>query len=100
MKDDLRIDNDLDLTGDDLEKLVMEYRQIVRDETGKDFPDDPMVQLWGAIRAVFESWMNPRAITYRRLNAIPASWGTAVNVQSMVFGNTGCRMLECAARPG
>ena len=89
MKDDLRIDNDLDLTGDDLEKLVMEYRQIVRDETGKDFPDDPMVQLWGAIRAVFESWMNPRAITYRRLNAIPASWGTAVNVQSMVFGNMG-----------
>ena len=80
---------DTDLTGDDLEQLVGEYKKIVGEEAGVDFPQDPMEQLWGAIGAVFASWMNQRAITYRRLNDIPAEWGTAVNVQAMVFGNKG-----------
>ena len=80
---------DVDLSGDDLEELVGEYLAIVIEETGAAFPTDPMEQLWGAISAVFGSWMNSRAITYRRLNNIPAEWGTAVNVQSMVFGNMG-----------
>ena len=65
------------------------YKQIVSEESGEDFPQDPKDQLWGAIGAVFTSWMNARATTYRRLNNIPASWGTAVNVQAMVFGNMG-----------
>ena len=81
--------DDVDLTGDDLEELVGEYLQIVIDESGSPFPSSPKDQLWGAIGAVFDSWMNQRAITYRRLNNIPAAWGTAVNVQSMVFGNMG-----------
>ena len=89
MKDARGIIDDVDLSGDDLETLVGEYLDIVRAETGEDFPADPKQQLWGAIGAVFGSWMNPRAITYRRLNNIPASWGTAVNIQSMVFGNMG-----------
>ncbi len=80
---------DTDLTGDDLEQLVCEYKKIVGEEASVDFPQDPMEQLWGAIGAVFASWMNQRAITYRRLNDIPAEWGTAVNVQAMVFGNKG-----------
>ncbi|XDZ66219.1 pyruvate, phosphate dikinase [Alphaproteobacteria bacterium LSUCC0684] len=81
--------DDVELSGDDLEMLVGEYLEIVKEETGSSFPIDPMDQLWGAISAVFGSWMNSRAITYRRLNNIPAEWGTAVNVQSMVFGNMG-----------
>ncbi len=81
--------DDIGLTGDDLETLVGTYKQIVRDESGQEFPQDPNDQLWGAIGAVFNSWMNARATTYRRLNNIPASWGTAVNVQAMVFGNMG-----------
>ncbi|MEC8105052.1 MAG: pyruvate, phosphate dikinase [Pseudomonadota bacterium] len=81
--------DDTGLTGDDLETLVGTYKEIVRDESGEDFPQDPHDQLWGAIGAVFNSWMNARATTYRRLNNIPASWGTAVNVQAMVFGNMG-----------
>ena len=89
LKDERRIDDDLELSGDDIETLVGQYLQIVRDETGSDFPGDPATQLWSAVGAVFESWMNPRAITYRRLNGIPDSWGTAVNVQAMVFGNMG-----------
>ncbi len=80
---------DTDLNADDLEKLVTQYKERVEEETGKPFPQDPHAQLWGAIGAVFGSWMNPRAITYRRLHNIPASWGTAVNVQAMVFGNMG-----------
>jgi pyruvate,orthophosphate dikinase len=62
---------------------------VIKKKTGKNFPDDPMDQLWGAIGAVFASWMNERAIVYRRLNDIPVEWGTAVNIQSMVFGNMG-----------
>ena len=80
---------DTDLNADDLEGLVARYKQRVEEERGKPFPQDPNAQLWGAIGAVFGSWMNQRAITYRRLHAIPESWGTAVNVQAMVFGNMG-----------
>ena len=81
--------DDTGLTGDNLVALVDIYKQIVSEESGEDFPQDPKDQLWGAIGAVFTSWMNARATTYRRLNNIPASWGTAVNVQAMVFGNMG-----------
>ncbi len=81
--------DDTGLTGDDLESLVATYKTIVEEEAGRPFPQDPHDQLWGAIGAVFNSWMNARATTYRRLNNIPASWGTAVNVQAMVFGNMG-----------
>ncbi len=80
---------DTDLDADDLQELVAAYKQSVEEESGKPFPQDPHAQLWGAIGAVFGSWMNQRAITYRRLHAIPESWGTAVNVQAMVFGNMG-----------
>ncbi len=74
---------------DDWEEIVERYKERVEEESGKPFPQDPHAQLWGAIGAVFGSWMNQRAITYRRLHAIPESWGTAVNVQAMVFGNMG-----------
>ncbi len=80
---------DPDVTADEWKSLVQAYKEIVRDETGKPFPQDPMEQLWGAVRAVFESWNTPRAVTYRRLNRFADDWGTAVNVQSMVFGNMG-----------
>jgi pyruvate,orthophosphate dikinase len=80
---------DTDLNADDLETLVDRYKTRVKEELGKPFPQDPHAQLWGAIGAVFSSWMNQRAITYRRLHGIPESWGTAVNVQAMVFGNMG-----------
>jgi pyruvate,orthophosphate dikinase len=80
---------DTDLDADDLEQLVAEYKARVQEERGEPFPQDPNAQLWGAIGAVFGSWMNQRAITYRRLHSIPESWGTAVNVQAMVFGNMG-----------
>ncbi len=80
---------DTDLKADDWKVLVGKYKEIVRKELGSDFPQEPEKQLWGAVGAVFSSWMNARAIKYRELNGIPASWGTAVNVQSMVFGNMG-----------
>jgi pyruvate,orthophosphate dikinase len=80
---------DTELTGEDLQALVATYKDIVQCEVDEAFPQDPWQQLWGAIGAVFNSWMNARAITYRRLNNIPAAWGTAVNVQAMVFGNMG-----------
>lgn len=80
---------DIDLSANDWKELVAEFKEIVKQDTGKNFPDDPPKQLWGAIGAVFESWNNPRAITYRQLNKIPDDWGTAVNVQAMVFGNMG-----------
>ncbi|HVZ51991.1 MAG TPA: pyruvate, phosphate dikinase, partial [Pseudolabrys sp.] len=80
---------DTDLSADDWAELVGRYKQRVKDELGQDFPQDPHAQLWGAIGAVFGSWMNQRANTYRRLHNIPESWGTAVNVQAMVFGNMG-----------
>src|SRR5581483_10350776 len=80
---------DTDLTAEDWVDLVGKYKDAVARETGKDFPQDPHDQLWGAIGAVFSSWMNARAVTYRKLHDIPESWGTAVNVQAMVFGNMG-----------
>ncbi len=80
---------DTELSTKHLMELVEEFKAEIKRETGYDFPTDPMEQLWGAIGAVFGSWMNERAIIYRKLNNIPADWGTAVNVQSMVFGNMG-----------
>lgn len=81
--------NDTDLNVDDLKKLCEEFKVIIKETLKKDFPDDQKEQLWGAIAAVFQSWMGKRAISYRKIEKIPAEWGTAVNVQSMVFGNTG-----------
>ncbi len=80
---------DTELDADDWTDLVGRYKEALRRETGNDFPQDPHDQLWGAVGAVFGSWMNARAVTYRRLHDIPESWGTAVNVQAMVFGNMG-----------
>ncbi len=80
---------DTDMSADDWKHITGEYKKRVEQESGNAFPQDPHEQLWGAIGAVFSSWMNQRAITYRRLNSIPESWGTAVNVQAMVFGNMG-----------
>ena len=80
---------DTDLDAEDLEELVDVYKQILLEEYGKTFPQDPMDQLWAAIGAVFGSWNNPRAQKYRQMNGFSDDWGTAVNVQSMVFGNTG-----------
>ena len=80
---------DTDLSAADWKAVVADYEAIVQRETGSPFPQDPMQQLWGAIGAVFASWMNPRAIKYRELHDLPADWGTAVNVQAMVFGNMG-----------
>jgi len=89
MKEDKGVELDTDLNSDDLKLLVRLFKSKVQEELGQAFPDDPEQQLWGAISAVFGSWMNQRAITYRKLNGIPAEWGTAVNVQSMVYGNMG-----------
>src|SRR5258707_113005 len=80
---------DTELTADDWVDVVARYHERVREEKGEPFPQEPRAQLWGAIGAVFGSWMNARAMPYRRLHAIPESWGTAVNVQAMVFGNMG-----------
>ena len=88
-KQELGVHLDTDLSAEALEDLVKLFKAKVKEESGKDFPQDVNEQLWGAIKAVFSSWMNDRAITYRALNSIPESWGTAVNVQSMVFGNMG-----------
>ena len=89
MKNRKKVRFDTDLTAADLKKLVASMKEKVRKLTGRDLPSDPMDQLWGGIEAVFKSWNTPRAITYRKLNAIPDEWGTAVNVQAMVFGNMG-----------
>ncbi len=83
------VKNDTDLTADDLKELVAQFKAAVKKSTGRDFPTSPWEQLWGAVMAVFNSWMNARAILYRKLNKIPEEWGTAVNVQAMVFGNMG-----------
>lgn len=80
---------DIELSAQDWRELVQEFKEIIKKDTEKEFPEDPSQQLWGAIGAVFESWDTPRAITYRKLNKIPGDWGTAVNVQTMVFGNMG-----------
>ncbi len=83
------VENDTDLDVSDLKELVAKFKAAVKRVTGHDFPVDPWEQLWGAVAAVFDSWENPRAIYYRAMNQIPAEWGTAVNVQAMVFGNMG-----------
>ncbi|MCL0063951.1 pyruvate, phosphate dikinase [Dehalococcoidia bacterium] len=80
---------DTDLTADDLRQLVGEFKQAIKERTGQPFPENPLDQLWGAIGAVFKSWDGERAVAYRRLNNIPDEWGTAVNIQSMVYGNMG-----------
>jgi len=91
---------DTDLTAEDWKDVVRSFKDKASEKSGKPFPQDPREQLWGAIGAVFGSWMNSRAITYRALNDIPAEWGTAVNVQSMVFGNMGddCATGVCFSR--
>ena len=88
---------DSDLTADDLRELVADFKATVKQVTGKDFPSDPLDQMWGAVGAVFGSWMNDRAMVYRRDYGIPHSWGTAINVQAMVFGNLGD---DCATGVG
>ncbi len=80
---------DTDLTADDLKEIIVKFKAIYKESQGADFPQDPKEQLMGAVKAVFRSWDNPRAIVYRRMNDIPGDWGTAVNVQAMVFGNMG-----------
>ncbi|WP_374029882.1 pyruvate, phosphate dikinase [Bdellovibrio bacteriovorus] len=89
LKEEKHYKLDTDMTVDDLKLLVKKFKDLVHQMTGQSFPTDPWEQLWGAVSAVFHSWNTPRAITYRELHNIPASWGTAVNVQSMVFGNMG-----------
>ncbi len=89
MKAKRKVELDTDLSAKDLKELVKQFKAAVKKQTGHDFPDNPWEQLWGAVMAVFDSWMNERAILYRKLNKIPDEWGTAVNVQAMVFGNMG-----------
>ncbi|MFN7904676.1 MAG: pyruvate, phosphate dikinase [Pseudobdellovibrionaceae bacterium] len=89
LKDEKKYKLDTELTVDDLKVLVKKFKELVHSSTGQAFPASPWDQLWGAISAVFRSWNTPRAITYRELHDIPASWGTAINIQSMVFGNMG-----------
>ncbi|MCY6484241.1 pyruvate, phosphate dikinase [Clostridium aestuarii] len=89
VKEQKGVKYDTDLDAEDLKNIVVQYKQLYLKEIGKEFPQDPKEQLMESVKAVFSSWNNPRAIVYRRLNDIPASWGTAVNVQSMVFGNMG-----------
>jgi pyruvate,orthophosphate dikinase len=89
LKEEKKVVHDTELGVNDLKELVSRFRIAVKQKTGKDFPNDPWDQLWGAIMAVFDSWNNDRAKYYRKLNNIPEEWGTAVNVQAMVFGNMG-----------
>ena len=89
MKEQKGVTLDTDLTADDMKKLVESFKDLYREKMGSEFPADPKSQLIESVKAVFRSWNNPRAITYRRLNDIPGDWGTAVNVQAMVFGNMG-----------
>ena len=83
----IRLDNEMNT--DELKSLVVLFKDYIKERTGRDFPSDPMEQLWGAICAVFDSWMNDRAILYRKMEGIPQEWGTAVTVMAMVFGNMG-----------
>ncbi|MEE4257049.1 MAG: pyruvate, phosphate dikinase [Bacteroidales bacterium] len=89
MKEEKGVDLDTELTTADLKEMVRRFKAAVKEKTGQDFPTDPWEQLWGSVMAVFDSWGNDRAVYYRKLNNIPAEWGTAVNVQAMVFGNMG-----------
>jgi pyruvate,orthophosphate dikinase len=96
-REEAGVDHEKDLTVDTLKDIVTQFKAVIKNETGKDFPDDPMEQLWGCIGAVFGSWGNDRAVVYRRQYGIPHSWGTATNVQAMVFGNLGD---DCATGVG
>ncbi len=89
MKEERKVKLDTELTAEDLKEMIAKYKTLFKKEMGYDFPQDPKTQLLEAVKAVFRSWDNPRAIYYRRVNDIPSSWGTAVNIQSMVFGNMG-----------
>ncbi|MDF2612600.1 MAG: pyruvate, phosphate dikinase [Clostridia bacterium] len=89
LKEEKGVTLDTDLTAEDLKEMIVRYKALYKQEKGEDFPQDPELQLMESIKAVFRSWMNPRAIVYRRMHDYPASWGTAVNVQMMVFGNMG-----------
>ena len=89
LKEEKKVRFDTDLTEHDLKELIAKYKAIYKEKMGEEFPQDPKVQLMEAVKAVFRSWDNPRAIVYRRMNDIPGDWGTAVNVQAMVFGNMG-----------
>ncbi len=89
IKDSKGVKFDMDLTADDLKEVIAKFKSIYKDKMGEDFPQEPKVQLMEAVKAVFRSWDNERAIVYRRMNDIPGDWGTAVNVQAMVFGNMG-----------
>jgi len=89
IKEAKNIVNDTELATEDLQELVKRFKKAIKEVTGSDFPEDPWTQLWGAICAVFDSWNTERAIYYRQLNRIPGDWGTAVNVQAMVYGNMG-----------
>jgi len=89
IKEEKGVEDDTDLTADDLKDMVKRFKSAVKEKTGKDFPTDAWEQLWGSVAAVFDSWNNDRADYYRKLNNIPSEWGTAVNVQAMVFGNMG-----------
>ena len=89
LKEEKGVELDTDLTAEDLKEMVARFKAAVKEKTGNDFPTDPWEQLWGSVLAVFDSWGNDRAVYYRRLNGIPDEWGTAVNVQAMVFGNMG-----------
>ncbi|MBN1990408.1 MAG: pyruvate, phosphate dikinase [Bacteroidales bacterium] len=89
LKEEKKVVLDTEFSVDDLKEMVTRFKKAVKEKTGRDFPTNAWEQLWGAVMAVFNSWMNDRAILYRKLNKIPAEWGTAVNVQAMVFGNMG-----------
>ncbi|MEA3287538.1 MAG: pyruvate, phosphate dikinase [Candidatus Marinimicrobia bacterium] len=89
LKEERGVELDTDFTVEDLRNLVSRFKAAVTKQTGKEFPDNPWEQLWGSVMAVFDSWETPRAIYYRKMNKIPGDWGTAVNVQAMVFGNMG-----------
>ena len=89
IKEKKGVELDTELGVDDLKQMVSEFKALVRTRLGREFPNDPWEQLWGAVMAVFQSWNNDRAVLYRQMNDIPGSWGTAVNIQSMVFGNLG-----------
>ena len=96
-KESTGVDHEKDLTVDQLKDIVAQFKKVIKDHAGIEFPDDPNEQLWGCIGAVFGSWMNDRAMVYRRMNQIPHEWGTATNVQAMVFGNLGD---DCATGVG
>jgi pyruvate,orthophosphate dikinase len=88
-KEERNVEKDVDLSVDDLKDMVKQFKEVIKRRLNKDFPQDPWEQLWGSVMAVFDSWNTPRAVYYRQLNKIPEEWGTAVNVQAMVFGNMG-----------